>query len=507
MSRRQPAKRVLRAVLYLRISDLTDTSTSIPRQEKAGCRKAEDVDAKVVEVYKDEDKSGYHEYVKRPGFDAALDALRDGRADVLIVFKVDRATRQGIPQAAEIIRIVYMTGCRFISIMDGIDSANEGWELQLTIAAHQAHKESKNTADRVGDLRRNERDAGRWMGHRPYGFRVTPERKLELHPEEAETIRVIAARVLDGETLRSVARWLNLQGYDSPRWASRKERIKQLESKGEPLKVQKLREKPMKSPNSWSWPVIRRLLTSPTMAGYLPHKGEIYRHAETGEMVRVGPEILSFADYSQLRAMFGHPVPVHWTRAAIPGGRSKDTKRPIRGLLADFLYCGECGSRMEYDTTFSRNGSPVPRYRCKRRSMGGRCPGVLMYAHNAEDLVAAAVLSRIGALEPDDPSLLAIAQRWADQAEPDAAARRAELEGLIQEEERFLERLEDEKLNGLFKGQRGEARFRRRYQASNDRLEQYEKELAGLPSQQSVNIGFIDEIESLAKSVSHLVDR
>ncbi|MET9693075.1 recombinase family protein [Streptomyces sp. NPDC006514] len=117
-------------------------------------------------VFKGEDKSGFHTYVNRPDWEAALTMLRERLADVLIVFKVDRATRQGIPQASEIIRIVYETGCRFISIADGIDSNNEGWEIQLTLAAHQAHKESKNTSIRVTDLRADERDEGRWMGSR-----------------------------------------------------------------------------------------------------------------------------------------------------------------------------------------------------------------------------------------------------------------------------------------------------------------------------------------------------
>ncbi|WP_338671762.1 hypothetical protein V1460_02120 [Streptomyces sp. SCSIO 30461] len=46
MSPREPFSRAispLRAIPYLRISDLTDTSTSVPRQEKAGRTKAEDL--------------------------------------------------------------------------------------------------------------------------------------------------------------------------------------------------------------------------------------------------------------------------------------------------------------------------------------------------------------------------------------------------------------------------------------------------------------------------------
>jgi DNA invertase Pin-like site-specific DNA recombinase len=503
MSPREPFSRavsLLRAILYLRISDLTDTSTSIPRQEKAGRAKAEDLGAEVIKVLKDEDKSGFHSYVSRPDWDAALDMLRERLADVLIVFKVDRATRQGIPQASEIIRIVYETGCRFISIADGIDSANEGWEIQLTLAAHQAHKESKNTSIRVSDLRADERDAGRWMGSRPYGFMVTPERKLEHHPEEVEVIREIVRKLLAPEkpaSLRSVAAWLNAQGYDCPRWASRKIRVAQLEAKGEPLKAQKLREKPLKSPNSWSWPVVRQLVTSVVMTGYLPHKGEIHRHSQTGETVRVGPEIISLTDSTRLRTMFGERVPVHWTRtqAAIPGSRSKETRRVVTGLLSDYLHCGECGARESYDAYWVRNGKPWPRYRCLRRQFAGRCPGTLMKGTHADHIVVQAMVNRLNALDDDHPALLAIAERWANLQHPERAARRRDLEARIQEEEQFLDRLEEEKLNGLFQGTRGEARFRSRYDGSNERLDQYERELADLPSGQTLDITFLRDSE------------
>ncbi|MFI2431868.1 recombinase family protein [Streptomyces sp. NPDC018693] len=498
MSPTELAAVLLRAILYLRISDLTDTSTSIDRQEKSGRRKAEDVGASVVRVFKDEDKSGYHTFVRRPDWDAALEMLRKRLADVFIVFKVDRATRQGIPQASEIIRIVYETGCRFVSVADGIDSNNEGWEIQLTLAAHQAHTESKNTSTRVSDLRADERDAGRWMGSRPYGFTVTPTRKLSVFEPEAEVIREIVKRLLHADppaTLRGVAKWLNEEGYDCPRWAGRKYRIAQLETKGEALRAQKLREKPLKSPNSWSWPTVRQLVTSVVMTGYLPHKGEIYRHSETGEMVRVGPEIISMADSTRLRALFGARTPIHWTRSAVPGGRSQETRRPVTGLLVDYLHCGECGARETHDAYWIRNGKPWPRYRCNRRHFSGRCPGTLMKGTVADELVTEAMFTRLASVEDDDPGALAIAERWAELRHPDRVIRRRELEARIADEEKFLTRLEDEKLEGLFRGARGEARFRQRYDASQNRLEQYEAELASIPVAATLDVTPFHEIE------------
>lgn len=83
---------------------------------------------------------------------------------------------------------------------------------------------------------------------------------------------------------------------------------------------------------------------------------------------------------------------------------------------------------------------------------------------------------------------------------PERRAQRRELEAHIQNEEEFLDRLEEEKLNGLFQGKRGEERFRRRYDASNERLEQYEAELAALPNAQTLDITFLRDSELFAEA-------
>ncbi|MFB9691269.1 recombinase family protein [Amycolatopsis plumensis] len=488
----------LRVRLYLRISDLTDTSTSIARQEKAGHTKADALGATEVVVSKDEDKSGYDPNVSRPGFDEALEDMRTGRADVLIVYKVDRATRQGIAAASEIIKIVYSTGCRFISITDGIDSVNEGWEIQLVIAAQQAHKESKNTSIRVADLRAFERDAGRWMGSRPTGHRITPERKLTPHPCEAPMLRKACAQLLKGKTGTEVIQWLNRQGYDAPMWANRKERILTLEAKGEPLKAQKLREKPLKSVNSWKWNTLRQIILSPTIVGLMPHDGQIYRHSETGEPIRVGEEILKLEDWVRLCEMFG-PDPEHKKRrAATPSNKSHETSRVATWLLKDYVACGECDSRIIFDTVRA-HGSLRPRYRCQtgQNTFGGKCPGCTMQGPALEQMVVDAMFTRLAALDYESPAVMAIAERWADRKHPDRVARRARLLSAIADEENFLDRLEEEKLNGLFQGSRGEQRFKRRYEGSTARLAQLESELAAIPEKSALDVGFINVLDEL----------
>ncbi|MEO6083972.1 MAG: recombinase family protein [Umezawaea sp.] len=490
------AEREWKAVRYLRISDLTDTSTSIPRQDKETAKRVSQLNGRVVATFSDVDKSGFHTHVHRPDWDKAQAAIRAGVGDLLIVFKVDRATRQGIPQAAEIIKLVYETECRFVSALDGIDSNNPGWELSLIILADQAHKESKNTSGRVAHMRADERDHGRWMGPRPYGSIVTPERKLIRHPVEADRIAEMLAMWMAGKSFRAIARYANAQGWDCPRYAVRKHRIAELESKKEPLKAQKLRDKPIKTPNTWSSTPIINLLLSATMVGYLPHEGTLYRHSVTGEPLRAYVEDseppLSISDWATYKMVHGERVPSHFERSVTPGSRSQTTKREARVLLIDFLYCWECGSRMICDDMIK-----YPRYRCEQRSRGKRCPGVSVNVQGAERIIVPQVLDRIGALEPDDPSIIAIAERWADQQHPDRAQRRTELERLISEEDKFIAQLEDEKLRGdMFKGDRGEKRFKAKHAAAESRLAQYDKELAEItPESRPLDVSFLHQLE------------
>ncbi|MBM7770642.1 DNA invertase Pin-like site-specific DNA recombinase [Actinokineospora baliensis] len=492
----------LLAGLYLRISDLTDTSTSIPRQEKAGRARADLLNAHVRHVYCDEDKSAYNPRVVRPDWERALRDLRSGFINCLIVYKVDRATRQGIPSAGEIITIVNKYGRRFISIADGIDSIQEGWELQLAIAAYQARKESENTSTRTLDGRVEERDEGRWMAKRPYGFLVTPERHLVLHPVESFRVRVFVRMLKLGVSREEVAFYANRRDWDCPSWASRKQRIAQLEAKQEPLRAAKLAAKPMPSRNSWQGPSIAQVVSTPLMVGHLPHKGESYRHSVTGEVVIVGERLLSDEDYAIMKARFARKYREVDRSPLTAMNLSTITSRPVRSLLMDKLFCAGCGSRMIWDEVKKKMASGdikmIARYQCDRRRRGGRCVGVTIDGVRADALVTDMVLGRITALEPNDPTVVSIGARWLEQQDPDRGMRRASLRKLIAEEETFLERLEEEKLRGtMFSGARGERRFDNQYGRAQTKLDRYEAELSAIAESERLNVGFIDHLPLL----------
>ncbi|MEU8946975.1 recombinase family protein [Streptomyces sp. NPDC048489] len=88
--------------MYLRLSLVRDGKTAIERQE-AECRAwAERNGLTVRKVHVDRGRSAYRS-VERKGFDAALAAVAAGVVATLIVWKLDRLSREGIGRVGKVL--------------------------------------------------------------------------------------------------------------------------------------------------------------------------------------------------------------------------------------------------------------------------------------------------------------------------------------------------------------------------------------------------------------------
>src|SRR4051794_40578829 len=198
-------------------------------------RLAEEHGLRVVARHIDDGISGAVR--NRPGFVAWLNDARECRVDHLIAWHVDRMTREGINVAGQILDTVEgkdpETGRqvrRPVRLLDtkGLDSAGDetSFRFQFVIKAEVARAERERMRDRAKAARRRAILAGRWAGggQTPYGFQVVdnPEgagKVLAHHPEEVATIIEATSRVLAGESLTSVCRWLNGPDGRPPRKA------------------------------------------------------------------------------------------------------------------------------------------------------------------------------------------------------------------------------------------------------------------------------------------------
>lgn len=412
----------MRAAIYVRLSQEREGQTSTERQE-ADCRAwVARHHGEVLEVLADVGISGYAE-VERPSFQSALEALRSGRVDTLVVWKLDRLSRRGIGQVGALLDDLERSGGRLVAVQDGIDTAQSGSRMVLALLAELARQESANTGVRVRSAKAHLARSGRWTGGRvPWGYRRDAETgRLVQEPEVASLVRLVAQRLTEGATLQEMAEWLNVEGH-------------------------------LRTPESGPWWPVRlgEVMRSPVLAGWSPtnRRRSVHRH-EDGTPVEVTAEpILTPGEYSALQAALESRRPAR-------GGRGRSPAH----LLAGVLYCGECGYRM------SATGGRWAAYVCKRTTdrPGDRsCPGVAIRIPLANDYVAQRALARLAALEPEDPTLEAVAARWLRWKAPHETAERLALEAALADAQARLAELEEARyVRGEFSGPDGLGRFRR----------------------------------------------
>lgn len=330
-----------------------------------------------VALHVDDGKSGG--YRDRPGFQAWVADAKEGRADVLVAWHVDRMTREGLNVAATLLDVVEgkdpLTGRIVhapVRLMDakGLDSDDgTAFRFQFVIAAEIARAERERIRDRARSKDERLRKAGRWPGGgAPYGFRIVdrtdgPGKTLAVDPAEAAIVREAADMILQGVALGRAVRVLNHAGK-APRRA----------------KV-------------WSRVTLRQVLMGDAVLGRMVLHGEVMR-GEDGEAVTPFPAILSIRQSLALR------------QALAPGEdktRRKGGRLPAR-LLSGLLTCHSCGSRLQV----ARRSDGTVTYRCQSQSDGGICAAqVVVSALAIEAWAESFYLSHFGRFAETERRLLA----------------------------------------------------------------------------------------------------
>ncbi|MGY1751547.1 recombinase family protein [Blastococcus sp. SYSU D01042] len=387
---------VTRAVLYLRLSESDEASTSIARQEADLRARAAREGWTVVDVLVDDGVSGGK---RRPKADQALSMLRDGAAEVLAVWKMDRWTRQGLSALADLLEVLEQRPeATFVADRDGLDSTAATWDLHAGMLVAVAKMERDNTKARVKSSVDRLRRVGRYAGgNLPYGYRSTPNpegpgRVLVINEAEAAVVREAASRVLAGESIYAISRDLNAREIPTRRPFKDKEKTK---------------------PRTWSIQALRQVLTADAILGRITHRGELLR-GEDGLPFTVWPPVLDLETWTRVRSALGVGIP----RGVRPPRRRRS------GLLSGLVTCAGCGAPLYLRS----NGAGHAAYGCSARSNGRPCDGVSISADAVERHVAEVFLSGVGDREVIEEVI---------EAGPDAAAL-AEVQRAIEETAREM---------------------------------------------------------------------
>src|SRR5215211_1819595 len=142
-------------------------------------------------VFVERGVSGSVPLVERPEGGRLWARLR--RGDTLVASKLDRLFRSAL-DALRAVEDLKGRGVSLVLLDLGGDISGNGLsKLFLTIAAAFAEAERDRIRERVAQVKRDQRQRGRYLGSRvPYGFRVGKEGALEPVPEQQAAIHPAA---------------------------------------------------------------------------------------------------------------------------------------------------------------------------------------------------------------------------------------------------------------------------------------------------------------------------
>lgn len=151
-------------VIYARCST-TEEKQDVQSQIDA-CTKYCEAQGWVYQVFT-EYESAYR-LKRRPVFEDVLERLRLKEHNVLLVYMLDRFSRQKPTQiVSDLHRITDTYGARFISLKEAIDSEQPMWEILMMVFSFMAHGYSKTLGIRVREGIRLKKARGEYHGGRP----------------------------------------------------------------------------------------------------------------------------------------------------------------------------------------------------------------------------------------------------------------------------------------------------------------------------------------------------
>jgi len=147
----------------------------------------------LAEHYDDGGLSGAS--LERPALQLLLSQVKQGRVDVIVVYKVDRLTRS-LADFAKLVETFDAHEVSFVSVTQSFNTTSSMGRLTLNVLLSFAQFEREVIGERVRDKIAASKRKGIWVGGPvPLGYRSVA-RKLIIIEEEAEQVRTIFRRYL-----------------------------------------------------------------------------------------------------------------------------------------------------------------------------------------------------------------------------------------------------------------------------------------------------------------------
>ena len=193
--------------------------------------------------------------MNRPALEQLLKDVREGRVDVIVVYKVDRLTRS-LADFAKIVEILDAAGASFVSVTQAFNTTTSMGRLTLNVLLSFAQFEREVTGERIRDKISASKRRGLWMGGQlPLGYDLG-NRCLVVNEKEADQVRYVFARYLELGGVPALVQDVRDKGICSKSWVP---------ASGRRLGGRVIRRGPL------YWMLRNRIYR-----GEIAHKGKVY---------------------------------------------------------------------------------------------------------------------------------------------------------------------------------------------------------------------------------------
>lgn len=201
-----------RTVAYCRVStdQQADKGASLEAQRAKCAAYASLYDLTLVDVVVE---TGSAKTLDRPGLQSVLAMLKDGRADAVLVVKLDRLTRS-VVDLGTLVNTYFVAGkWALMSVGEQVDTRSAAGRLVLNVLASVSQWERESTGERTREVLQHKKASGERVGAVPYGSRLAAD-GVHLVDDDAEQAVLREARTLRaaGLSLRAVAAELDRLG-------------------------------------------------------------------------------------------------------------------------------------------------------------------------------------------------------------------------------------------------------------------------------------------------------
>jgi site-specific DNA recombinase len=184
-----------RACIYIRVSTEEQGNNYSPEfQEREMLAWAERNGYQVNprHIYRDIGYSGASKIEERKACPELFAAAERKEFDLVMTWRVDRFFRK-ILYLLQAIEKLNNLGIHFVSVTEGIDTANKFSKPSLTLMGLGAELERDGILERTAEGRKTAARSGKWVGGKypPYGYDINEDRVMTINPFEAEVVRSI----------------------------------------------------------------------------------------------------------------------------------------------------------------------------------------------------------------------------------------------------------------------------------------------------------------------------